>query len=250
MILFFESIDSQEKAYVLGFLYADGCNYISSRGQKLFQFTQLEQDLDILEKIKKVLNCDYPYRKEIQKTNQKIKYVLQICSAKMSDDLITLGVPYKKSLILKFPTFDIVPEEFMSHFIRGYFDGDGCIWCGKPKLVSSYDKKAGKEYTHVSFNTKFTFAGCETFIIPLQKYLINKIGVSKTKLNRNKNAKEQFCVMEYSGRGNIKKLYDYMYANATIYGERKKNKFEEILCADVKKLASEIRLNAEKPLES
>ena len=46
---FFEKIDTEEKAYWLGFLYADGCNFTSKTGQKSFQFTQLEQDLDILE---------------------------------------------------------------------------------------------------------------------------------------------------------------------------------------------------------
>lgn len=41
----------------------------------------------------------------------------------MCEDLINLGCVPNKSLILKFPTFDIVPEKYMSHFIRGYFDG-------------------------------------------------------------------------------------------------------------------------------
>ena len=45
--------------------------------------------------------------------------------------------------------------------------------------------------------------------------------------------------MEYSGRGNIKKLYDYMYKDATIYGERKFKKFNEILCALDEKSSSE-----------
>ena len=120
---------------------------------------------------------------------------------------------------------------------------------GKPKLVTSFDKKMNKEYTKFSLNTKFTFSGCDNFIIKLQEYLINKIGLRKTKLNKS-NGIKNFCIMEYSGRKNIKKLYDFMYNNATIFGNRKKQKFEEIFCVDTKKLVLETRLNAEKPLES
>ena len=53
--------------------------------------------------------------------------------------------------------------------------------------------------------------------------------------------------MEYSGKNQIKTLYDYMYTNATIFGNRKKTKFEEIHCADSKKLLFETRLIAGKP---
>lgn len=246
---FFECIDTEEKAYVLGFLYADGCNYVSKTGQKSIQFTQLEQDLNILDKIRNILECTYPYYTEVQKTNGKVKYILKIFSKKLSDDVYNLGVVYHKSLILKFPDNDIVPENLMCHFIRGYFDGDGCIWSGKPKLVTSFDKKAGKEYTKFNMNTKFTFSGCDIFIAALQDYLVQHINLNKTKLNRSKHQKD-FCTMEYSGRGNIKKLYDYMYSSATVFGDRKKQKFEDILCADTKKLASELRLTAETSLES
>lgn len=164
----------------------------------------------------------------------------------MCDSLSKLGVTTKKSLTLTFPNLS---KNLIPHFIRGYFDGDGCIWMGKPKLVTSFDKKLNKEYTKFSLNTKFTFAGCDSFITKLQEYLIAKIGLRKTKLNGSHGIKG-FCVMEYSGKGNIKKLYNLMYNNATIFGKRKKQKFEEIFCADTKKLVYETRLNAEKSLES
>lgn len=53
--------------------------------------------------------------------------------------------------------------------------------------------------------------------------------------------------MEWSGRGNVKKLFEYLYKDATIYGQRKYNKFKEIICALDKKLSSEIGLIAGKP---
>ena len=254
---FFETIDSEEKAYVLGFLYADGCNFISKNGQKSIIACQLEQDKDILEKITSAMQSTYPLHTEIQKENNKVKYIFRVYSNQLSDDLYKYGVVYKKSLTLVFPDLRIFKsEDLVKHFIRGIFDGDGCIWMGKPKYREYTDKKTGKIYNKLSLGTKFTFTGNINFIKPLQDYLVSKIGLSKTKLNfskaknPNNTTSEGVCTMEYSGRGNIKKLYDYMYTDATIYGNRKKSKFEEIFCADSKKLLSETELIAENPLES
>lgn len=254
---FFNTIDTEEKAYILGFLYADGCNYISSNGQKEIIACQLEQDKDILEKIKIALESTYPLYTEIQKENGKTKYIFRVTSSELSDDLYKLGVVYKKSLILQFPEYNIFKDQsLIRHFIRGYFDGDGCIWMGKPKYRDYTDKKTGHTYSRLSLATKFTFTGNISFIEPLQDFLVSEIGLSKTKLNFSKaknktnTTSESVCTMEYSGRKNIKKLYDYMYTNAVIYGNRKKSKFEEIFCADSKKLLSETELIAENSLES
>ena len=48
-----------------------------------------------------------------------------VTSIKLVHDLIKHGCVENKSLILKAPT--TVPKELLHHFIRGYFDGDGCV---------------------------------------------------------------------------------------------------------------------------
>ena len=145
---FFQSIEQENQAYILGFLYADGCNQIYEN-TRYVSMCQLEQDKDILDKIKREMKFNNPdYVVEVQKSNNKIKYKLQIYSRKISKDLEKLGVTANKSLTLQFPTF--IPDSLMPHFIRGYFDGDGCVWEGKPKIDS-----AGR-YIH---NVKFTFTG-------------------------------------------------------------------------------------------
>ena len=78
---------------------------------------------------------------------------MQISNSTISKDLENLGMVANKSLILAFPTF--ISKELMPHFIRGYFDGDGCVWEGKPKI----DSKG--RYIH---NVKFTFTGNFDFI--------------------------------------------------------------------------------------
>lgn len=239
---FFKSVEREEQAYVLGFLYADGCNHIH-KSDRCVSFTQLEQDKDILDKIRVAMKFTNPnYCKEVQKQNNKVKYTLNVYNRIISEDAERLGVVSNKSLVLQFPTF--IPEDLMRHFIRGYFDGDGCIWEGKPKIDSK------NRFIH---NMKFTFTGCYSFINSLQDYLVEHLGFKKTKLNfskaknPNNTTSENVCTMEYSGRKQIEKFYHYLYNGSTIYGNRKKLKFENIFCADSKKLLFETRLTAGTP---
>lgn len=238
---YFKNLDSGEKAYVLGFLYADGnvCeNYVS--------FGQVIINKDIVEKINRALESNCPIR-ESQPKKGNLFYEVSFRSAIMCEDLEKLGIVPNKSLILEFPTF--IPDELMPHFIRGYFDGDGCIWDGKPKkMMVKNEKKPGTMRERIVHNVKFTFTGNYNFINALQDYLVKVLGFKKTKLNFSK-AKEtkHICTMEYSGRGQVKKLYDYMYSNATIYGNTKKLKFENIICASLEKSNVETTLTEETP---
>lgn len=242
---FFKKIDSQEKAYVLGFFFADGYN----SGTQV-SFTQTIQDEDILIKINKVMNSEVPIYKYSKKIGQDIK-VLNFSSREMCQDLNNLGGIKNKSLFLEFP--DYLPKELIPHFIRGYFDGDGCIWNGKRKkmVVKDSSRKEGFR-ERIVHNVKFTFTGYNKFIESIQNYLLESgVVKKKTKLNYSKakdpknNTCYKVCTMEYSGRGQIKKLFELLYTNATIYGNRKYNKFKEILCATEEKSSDETELIAE-----
>lgn len=121
----FEKIDNEEKAYWLGFLYADG--YISKNNQ--IEVSLQLSDINHLQKLKKFLN-----------TNTKIsiddhRCRLLFCSKKISNDLAKLGCINNKSLILTFPTKEQVSDEFLLPFIRGYIDGDGCISYIPPRIT-------------------------------------------------------------------------------------------------------------------
>ena len=250
---YFETVETEKQAYILGFIYSDGCVQELPTTSAL-TFSQLEQDVDILYKIKEELQSDYPMFNSIQKLNKKTITRFYAYSRKLCEDLVKLGATTQKSLTLTFPFF--LKKELLPHFIRGYFDGDGCIWNGKRKtmIVKDKTKKEGKR-KKIIHNVKFTFTGSDTFIIDLQKVLSDEIGLTKNKLNyskardKNNNTTKHICTMEYSGRGNIKKLYDYMYKDATIYGERKFKKFNEILCAFDEKSSNESGLIAGNPLE-
>ena len=237
---FFETIDTEQKAYILGFIYADGYN----SGYRL-QMSQLIQDVDILYQIKEAMESEHPITKGLNNAKHEIA-TLNINRKCICEDLTKLGAIKNKSLILTFPSFDIVPEHLMHHFIRGYFDGDGCVWDGKEKiyLVKNY-KGPGYRYKKVH-NVKFNVTGSIDFITGLQNYLINKLGFSKTKLSQKKED-SGWRTMEYSGRRQLKKFHDYIYKDATIYGHRKKETFNKIICALDEKSSSEPGLTAGTP---
>lgn len=242
---YFKQIDSENKAYILGFFYADGYNSGTQAS-----FTQLDQDRDILDQINKELDSDINISKKVQKSNNKIIDNLTISSKEMCEDLSKLGAIQNKSLNLKFPD-KIIPEKFMRDFIRGYFDGDGCVWNGKRKKMKVKDASRPSGYRErIVHNVKFTITGYDKFINSLQDYLISVLNFKKTKLNYSKakninnNTQECVCTMEYSGRKQMEKFFNYLYTDAKIFGKRKYNKFLETLCALDEKSSKDISLIA------
>ena len=120
---YFEKIDTEDKAYILGFIFADG--YIESH-ERALTFNISKKDIDILYTIKKFTKCG----NEIRKSSTKNCIRLYISSKKIVNDLKKLGVTRNKSLSINFPKLD---GNLYRHFLRGYFDGDGHI--GKRQCV-------------------------------------------------------------------------------------------------------------------
>ena len=117
-------------AYVLGFFAADGTlTYNRKRKNYYIEFSSV--DFEILDKIKKVLRSKHKISvKKTGKSNPNEAYRLQIGSKKIFSDIVKLGFTINKSLSMDFPK---IPTHCLSHFIRGYFDGDGYSTYGQYK---------------------------------------------------------------------------------------------------------------------
>ena len=193
----FEKIDNEEKAYWLGFLYADG--YVNNNGIEL---TLSEIDKEHIEKFKNFLNAS----NNLKYKEQTKAYRLSIYSTKIAKDLTNLGCYKNKSLTLQFPTEEQVPKELIHHFMRGYFDGDGCICIPKAKY---------KPQRH------FSVIGTKDFLDKYDEIILN-LGVNKTKYS----SEGQAYSVKHCGNIQVQKIYDFLYKNATIYLDRKYYKFK------------------------
>lgn len=123
----FENIDTAEKAYWLGFLAADGCNYSREHNASIILNIQVK-DILHLQKFQTFCETDAPIIQYIANggfSNNTPMARLVLNSKKMSQDLSRAGVMPAKSLILKQPQID---PQFYLPFILGYFDGDGSIY--------------------------------------------------------------------------------------------------------------------------
>lgn len=122
---YFNKIDTEEKAYFLGLLYADGYNNTDKYAVVL---ALQKRDKDILNTLRKAIGTNKPlWLSPRNNPNHQDIYICTICSKQISRDLNRLGCIKTKSLVLEFPTHNQVPTKLIRHFIRGYFDGDGCI---------------------------------------------------------------------------------------------------------------------------
>lgn len=116
---------SSNMAYILGFWFADG--YISKKkgcNTYIFSITQNEKDKYLLEKILKEMKSNY----YLQYTKKHHCYSFKVCSKIIYNDIIRLGGKERKSLDVKFPN---VPKKYLPDFVRGLWDGDGCITYNK-----------------------------------------------------------------------------------------------------------------------
>lgn len=129
---YFENINTEEKAYWLGFMYADGC-VNSSRDS--IELSLKEEDYDHIVKFKNALESEHIIGKKEKRTDSKtyISYRLCIKNKKLKSDLIKYGCTPKKTKTLEFPA---IQEDLIGHFIRGYIDGDGCITSHKTSKIS------------------------------------------------------------------------------------------------------------------
>lgn len=217
---FFHSIDTEEKAYWLGFLFADG--YVSSKTNSVGLNVSLK-DINHLKKYNQALNFSKGLNvtethqfgnKDIHTNkNGETMYMVStvITNKDLKQDLINCGCVPNKSLILEFPNESIFIEsekytkkQLILHFIRGYFDGDGTLGLYQHSKTNSNKKES------------LIFVGTKSFLEKVQEYL------GKGFLMQKPNCNENTYRLSYS----TKKAYTaakLMYNNSSIYLERKYN---------------------------
>lgn len=201
---YFDVIDTQNKAYFLGFMYADGN---VSKSNNAIQIALQARDLHILESFKRELGCvDKPlYLVERSKKNKNHSdiYGLMIKSEHMHDSLCKLGIIPQKTHIIKYPFF--ISKDLQKHFIRGAMDGDGCIHAtnlSNEKEIRSVD-----------------ICGTYDFCNGLKEVIEGNLGIHCSLILSNKTS--NIYKMTISGRNQSTKFLDWIYEDAELYLYRK-----------------------------
>jgi hypothetical protein len=220
---------SPEMAWVLGLLFTDGT--IDNTRVAIYSV-----DIDLLEKIKTLLKSTKPVQKRTQ-SYDKTKHIYEFgfYREKMRDDLFKLGLQERKSLIMVFPD---IPEEYMRHFIRGCWDGDGSIFFDKNRLVASYIS-GSKKFIERLVEELYKIGICkrdpfhiykktgERILIPITDEMNSKYQDGRLPLIIFRDKRANAYYIKVRGKENIDKLFHYFYdgADESMYLTRKYNVF-------------------------
>lgn len=215
---YFDEIDNEEKAYWLGFLYADGCVRLKDNRSGELKLKLQKSDENHIELFNECLSSNYPIKNGFNKVlygENKISIseysAVSIYNTKLVKDLIKHGCVNNKTFKIQLPLLD---DSLMRHFIRGYFDGDGCVCKYYTKNKSKYDYK-------------ISVLGNEHFIKSLQNYLIVKLNSDSRNIHNYK--KGNIRSLSIFKNNECLKIKEYFYDESTIFLKRKKDIFDNLI---------------------
>jgi hypothetical protein len=202
---FFDSIDTEEKAYWLGFFYADG--YLDKDGSTL-KLDLSARDTVHVQRFASIFHREVRvYERNPDKRNGRI-YSTTSCTiscAYLWHALIAKGIRQGNSLSEDTSVFEHIPDELLvHHFVRGFFDGDGSVHRGKRGAL------------------QFGFVGSFSFLEHLRRTIGASTGLPAPKLETDR----KLTCIRWSGNGSSERFKRWLYRDATIWLERKRDVFE------------------------
>lgn len=205
---YFDIIDTEDKAYWLGFLYADG-NIMQGVSQNTGRRYSGTLDIGLkasddthLMKFAEAIN--FQGKIKYRDINGYPSCRIQVYSKDLCTGLISKGCTPSKSLTLKFPSINVVPNNLIRHFIRGYIDGDGCI----------FHKDGTSEFI-------VNVVGTLNVLTMIQNILHDNINTGRPQIVSKGRAYQ----MTYGGAINFKKVCSYLYDDCGVYLDRKYQKY-------------------------
>jgi hypothetical protein len=196
---YFKDINTESKAYWLGFISGDG--YLNLN-QLSFVLTLAIKDINHLEEFRRAINATH--------TVKTYNYSYPFCRMYIRDNIFCKVLhnyfDNTKSSTLRMPN---IPNQYVKDYIRGYFDANGSI--------------SGAN------NPRFEISSNKYFLEDIREYLVRDLGISITKNSIRHKDKPIFQTLRYGGKYNLQKIYRFLYDGCNIYLPRKKFKFEELL---------------------
>lgn len=193
---FLDIIDTEEKAYFLGFMFSDG-NVKKDNNE--ISISLHEKDIDILYKFIDLLfiNCSPTIG-----IDREIYRYISIIDKKLRERLIEHGCVPAKTFSLSWPKF--ISDDFIHHFLRGFYDGDGSL---------------GVYNNNHNERVKVTLTGFNKFLFQVKDYLENKLNIFFS-ISEYKDKKDTIDIVCNSFEDN-EKLLNYLYKDSKIFLKRK-----------------------------
>ncbi|NVM31447.1 MAG: hypothetical protein HWN65_21595 [Candidatus Helarchaeota archaeon] len=190
---------SPEREWVLGFIFADGC--ISLTKNIHFTLGLAQKEPEILQKIKNLLQTEAP----IKRINKTGCHILRINNKKLVRDLLQFGLHPRKSLTIEYPE----NIKYHSHFIRGFFDGDGCVSLIRYQYTNKISLDKGdkiKLYRAITFHS-----ASKQFLIELCNHL-PYVNPFKNHLRKEKGN----CYrLGFYGKPFVEKIVEFLYKDSS-----------------------------------
>ena len=206
---YFENIDNEHKAYFLGFIFADGCliDDVTIYRYKL-NLKLHKKDKHILEEFIRCVDGEMG----VWENKKRNMCEISLSGKKIVNDLKKQGLTSNKTFTIKYPNID---ESLERHFLRGYFDGDGCIRVNTDK----------RDMTQRG-DLRIVGASVE-MITKINERMNFLFGTNINKLYGPKNKEYKF--IGWSGMTDIEKIYNGLYRNSTLFLHRKKTIFDNVI---------------------
>lgn len=230
----FDIIDTEEKAYWLGFIWCDG--YVLRRERNpanveyAFKLDLNSDDKEHVMKLRNFLQSNHPvkiYRTKGYKEDGVEVARLHISNRHFGQKLYHgYGVVAGRSDFNSFK--NLIPESLFKHFIRGVLDADGSLVVSNVEL---YKHSSTKTYTKQVNKLAVNFSTHTEIIEAIQKHLFEHgVIASINKTSKRHELSDGDCVcLKYGGNKQCKKIVSYLYRDANIYLERKYHKYLDFL---------------------
>lgn len=229
----FQTIDTEEKAYWLGMIYADG--YIAYKKKtkehldSRLVLSLQKADEEHIYKFRKFLGYETHKPREQWKSNpqgsKSLQVELTVISTTLVEDLINKGMVATHTLpegltrkeVMGFPTDDQVPPNLFHHFIRGYFDGDGTIGFRNLENKERFPYELGFSAGNKSFGEALReyFRNNGVYHKEGSSYVIKASNTDKLYSYRRKSETE------------VRKMIEIMYKDSTVSLDRKLERIKQ-----------------------
>ena len=227
---FFSKIQTELQAYLLGFYAADGS---IDEKRKTLRIHLGTKDSELVYLYKDIISPDartYTVEpKEYIGRNGNIiqghgSFGVDITSAILCTSLVNLKIGYRKTYQdLHIPEID---KSLIRHFIRGYFDGDGCITGYVPKEKNKNPR----------FRMRFDIdAKTNSLLLEFMKFFEE----NDIHLNLNYLKRDDMYRLTTSSKKECAKIFNLLYNGSYFYLSRKFNKFNHYVNTEVTQLIAE-----------